>query len=153
MAIRCLPTSPGAGHRGALMSRAPTTTSVQPAIFRRVGIAGPPSSTTWTTASSKLACTAAVHSATAVMSKPSVGRTIQRPISTLRWKSSNRSNRQPTINHEQFATPSSNLTACALPQVLAQVEPEDAFQATGFAYDYLQQADEMRRRLSCRATF
>jgi hypothetical protein len=52
----------------------------------------------------------------------------------------------------EFATPSSNLTACALPLVLAQVEPEDAFQATGFAYDYLQQADEMRRRLSCRAT-
>src|SRR5215475_13221981 len=69
------------------------------------------------------------------------------------WNRSNRRNRQPTINHEQFATPSSNLTACALPQVLAQVEPEDAFQATGFAYDYLQQADEMRRRLSCRATF
>ena len=46
VAIKCRPTSPGAGHRGARMSRGPTTTSVPPAIFRWVGIAGPSSCTT-----------------------------------------------------------------------------------------------------------
>jgi hypothetical protein len=82
------------------MSRAPTTTSVQPAIFRPVGTAGPRSFTTWTTSSNKLACTAAARSATAVMSKPSLVCITERPISTPQWRNSNRSNPRQTINHD-----------------------------------------------------
>ena len=69
------------------------------------GIAGPRSSTTWTTSSNKLACTAAARSAIAVMSKPSVVCVTERPISTPRWRNSNQSNRRQTFNHEGFAPP------------------------------------------------
>jgi hypothetical protein len=84
------------------MYLAPTTTSVRLAIFRRAGIAGPRSSTTWTASSNKLACTAAARSTIAVMSKRSVARTTERPTFTPPWKNSNRNSRQQTINHEHL---------------------------------------------------
>ena len=57
------------GRRVARMSRPPITTSVQPAIFRRVEIAAPSSCATGAMLSNKPVCTTAVPSTTAAMSE------------------------------------------------------------------------------------